>query len=98
LFSKSQSSVAADEKVVLLLTEKVTLPNVWAAIERLLNRSEIRFLVSRDRNHQTRLALPAFAAVYALRGAGAWLFDGRLSVKEATKFYRSTFQDGHSEL
>jgi hypothetical protein len=91
-------SAGSDEKVALLLTEKATVPKVWAGIERSLNRSDIRFFVSGDRNLQTRLSLPAFPAVYALRGTSAWRFEGRLSVKEAVKFYRETFPDGDSEL
>jgi hypothetical protein len=91
-------SVSADEKVALLLTEKAALPKVWAAIERALNRSDIRFFASRDRNLQTRLGLPTFPAVYALRGSDSWRFDGRLSVRDAVKFYRSTFPDDQAEL
>jgi hypothetical protein len=94
----SNYSVSANEKVALLLTEKAALPKVWAAIERVLNHSNIRFLASRDRNLQTRLRLPTFPAVYALRGTERWRFDGRLSVRDAVKFYRSTFPDDHAEL
>jgi hypothetical protein len=91
-------SADVESSFALLLSEKDGTPKIWGAIERVLNRADIHFYISRDRELQKKLVLHEFPGIYAFHGGRFTRYSGRLDIRSAVRFLQDTFVDIKAEI
>lgn len=89
----------AAENSVILFTSKPEIPKIWAAIEKALNKSNIKFLVSRDKELHAKLGLEGFPGIFAKKGDAFEKYPGHIDTAGVVKFLLNYYgEDKKSEL
>lgn len=89
----------AAEKSVILFTSKPEIPKIWAAIERTLNNTHIKFLVSKDKELHKKLGLDGFPGIFAKKADQYEKYAGHIDTSGVVKFLQNFFADENkSEL
>jgi hypothetical protein len=91
-------SIEEGSSLAILFSEKEEIPKVWGAVERVLNRSDIGFYVSRDRDLQKKLGLTEFPGVYAFHRGQFRQYSGRIDVNSVVRFFRGVFDEPNGRL
>lgn len=87
------------ENSAILFTAKPEIPKIWAGIQKTLNNTNVKFLVSRDKELHSKLGLEQFPGVFAKKNDQFKQYTGHLDIQNVVKFLKSYFDDGSkSEL
>jgi hypothetical protein len=82
-----------DEDVAILFTDDDPPPRSWSIIQRRLERPDIAFFRSSDRELLKRLGQTAFPGLYAVRDGRVTRFKKKLSATGAIAFLQSTLKE-----
>ena len=79
------------ENSTILFTSKPGIPKIWAAIEKSLNSTNIKFLISKDKELQAKLGLEGFPGIFAKKGDQFKKFSEHLDTRSVVHFLKSFY-------
>lgn len=85
------TNFSATGNAAILFTEKSPVPKIWTAVENVVGMKNVKFYVSKDKALLEKLGGATFPGVYAIQNGALVEFNKKLTVKDASKFFKDTF-------
>ena len=89
--TKENYTEIVSEKAGILFSDK--RPKSWAAAQNYFNNTDVKFLVSSDKELQKQLNLPKYPGVYIKNGQNYKLYSGKVSAIPIAHFMNQVFSE-----